>query len=876
MPQDTLLIPLNQIQADQTGSTGHKAYNLSRLMRMGVTVPVGSCLSSQAYEQHIRDNGLEQAIQETVNETGAEQAQTLARLRDMITTAPLADEIQALIVHAYERLPEGTVAVRSSATAEDSPTQSFAGQYETVLNVSSLEHCMAAVKQCWASIWTERAYAYRVQNSLAHHHIRMAVIIQHQIEPDWAGVVFTAHPVSGSPSRIVVEACPGLGEALVSGHVEPDRYTLRKKNLLLLHRQCKNRIEQPSPLQPKTIKKLARLARRIEKHFGYAQDIEWAVQGNSIYIVQARPVTTQVPARSWEERQVWSNMNVAEVVPDVTTPLTWSVMSWMLERLFQSVFGLFGADIRRHSIAGLVAGRAYFNLNACAATITPFVSLMPGDFDIDALMGGHQNELGLQGELDIPDEDLPDMGFNWPRYILSWPRLLYGLITHSPQTGKRFLTKLTERSDQLAHLDVDSMTQDELVQILATSLRKNRQTWDLRFLLTGASALPVLKKACRDWISEHTLQSMHQLFAAQGNMSDTQAGLDLWSLAALAHQDSQTETTIASGSFWAQASEQLKHTDHGRRFIQAWQAFMQAHGHHCRGELEFFNARWSERPEYILGLVRNYLKAVDQTDPLAKQERLARERESLTEQCRSQLKNPIKRVLFNWSLRQSQQLSRDRENWKNQAVRQMAAWRRIYLALGDKLAQAGVIRQPDDIFFLKMLEIAPVAQGTADFPVQQTISQRRTEYEQNLSYAPPHIVKGRYDPQTQANQTVDQNIKQFRGIGASAGVVTGKARVILKTDDEAQIHPGEILVAPFTDPAWTPYFVPAAGVVMDQGGLLSHGSIIAREYGIPAVVNVGPATQIIQTGQTLHLDANQGLVTLVEGEAGNHQIAQEL
>jgi pyruvate,water dikinase len=282
--------------------------------------------------------------------------------------------------------------------------------------------------------------------------------------------------------------------------------------------------------------------------------------------------------------------------------------------------------------------------------------------------------------------------------------------------------------------------------------------------------------------------------------------------------------------------------------------------------LELFNARWSERPDYILGLVRSYLKKIDQADPLARQAQLARERKALTEQCRAQLKNPLKRHLFSWSLKRAQQLSRDRENWKNQAIRQIAAWRHIYQALGDKLAQAGVLQQADDIFFLKVLEIEPVVHATADFPIHQTIAQRRDEYERNRSYAPPHIVIGRYDPQTHVDQTVDPTIRQFRGIGASAGVVTGKARVILRTDDEAHINPGEILVAPFTDPAWTPYFVPAAGVVMDQGGLLSHGSIIAREYGIPAVVNVGPATEVIRTGQILHVDADQGLVTLMDDE----------
>ena len=865
MQSESLVIPLKQIGPDRARCTGNKAYNLSVLMQRRVVVPDGFCLYSQAYEQHIRDNELQQIIQETLNDVDPERVgQALAQVRDMIVAARLTDSTNAMIAHSYRQLTGRAVAVRSSATAEDLPAHSFAGQYDTILEVRSLEQCSQAVKQCWASLWTERAFTYRAQNEIDHARVKMAVIVQEQVDAEWAGVAFTAHPINGSPSHIVVEACPGLGEALVSGRVEPNRYVLRKKNLCLLQRRLLHGNEQNITLQQKTIRKLARIARRIEKRFGCAQDIEWALARERIYILQARPVTTRVPPKPWEERQVRSNVNLAEVVPDVMTPLTWSVLSQALGRLFQSVYGLFGVDIRRHPVADLVAGRLYFNLNTAASTIMPFMPLMPKDFDIDALMGGHQNRLGLQGELNIPDEDLPDMGFNWIRYVLSWPRIVYDLITHGPKSGTRFLGRLAMRSNQLADLDVDCMTQDELVHTLMTSLRDNRQSWDLLFLFTGATALPVLKKACRDWLSEAALTSTYQLFTAQGGMGDTQAGLDLWSLAALAHQHEQSEAVIMSGSSWGKICKQLQVTDQGLQFVRAWNTFMREHGHHCRGELELFNERWSERPDYILGIVRNYLKTIDQTDPLKKQAQLAREREALTEQCRMRLKNPLKRFLFNWSLKQSQQLGRNRENWKNQAVRQIAAWRRICRALGDRLSRTAELDHQDDIFFLKIPEIEAVANGTADFPVHQVVAQRRAEYEQNLSYAPPPILVGRFDPNKHRDPAVDRSTKRFQGIGASAGVVTGKARVILKTDDETQINPGEILVAPFTDPAWTPYFIPAAGIVMDQGGLLSHGSIIAREYGIPAVVNVGPATRIIKTGQVLHVDANQGLVTLVD------------
>ena len=219
-------------------------------------------------------------------------------------------------------------------------------------------------------------------------------------------------------------------------------------------------------------------------------------------------------------------------------------------------------------------------------------------------------------------------------------------------------------------------------------------------------------------------------------------------------------------------------------------------------------------------------------DPLAKHQQLAREREELTEQCQRRLKNPIKRWLFNWSLKRSQQVSRDRENWKNQAVRQVAAWRRLLLALGRALEQDGVLQDQDDIFFLEMSELQRMAGDSVEFDIPETVRQRRSEYKKNLGYNPPSIIVGRFDPKIHCEPEVNHDETCLTGL------------------------------APFTDPAWTPYFIPAAGVVMDQGGLLSHGSIIAREYGIPAVVNVRMATWLIKTGQVIRVDANQGKVFL--------------
>jgi len=317
---------------------------------------------------------------------------------------------------------------------------------------------------------------------------------------------------------------------------------------------------------------------------------------------------------------------------------------------------------------------------------------------------------------------------------------------------------------------------------------------------------------------------------------------------------------------WPQVCAKLRLTEPGRKFLAAWDAFMMEHGHHCRGELELFNARWSETPDYVLGVVRSYLRSIGQSDPLETQHQLARERERLTEQCRQRLKNPIKRWIFFCSLRRAQKLAVFREELKSEGVRRIAFARRVLLTLGQRLHEQSILSCRDDIFFLDVSEIEPVAAGSAPFDWRERIKTRRCEYEKNLKLSPPPLVIGKFDPNVPTVPVSNAHAKRLEGIAASPGVVTGPARVILKADNYEQVHPGEILVAPFTDPAWSPYFVSAAGLVVEQGGILSHGSIVAREYGLPAVTNVGSATRVIRTGDLVQVDGNCGRVTVMKSK----------
>ncbi|MEN6335013.1 MAG: PEP/pyruvate-binding domain-containing protein [Phycisphaerales bacterium] len=864
MPEQMILW-LNRRESGSCKSfVGPKAASLCALRRLGIRVPPCFFVTTAIFRKHVEAGDLRSQIASLADglDTHADDTrQSLEQIRRLITCTPLADALREEIAAAYRRLRAPVVAVRSSATAEDLPGHSFAGQYETILGVRSLDECLDAIKQCWASLWTERAYEYRRRNGIDHRQVEMAVIVQQQVEPDAAGVAFTLDPVTGSRSRIVIESCRGLGEALVSGKVQPDRILLQKKNLSLIRQ---NLAASQSSLDLKSARRLGRSVRRIERKLGCPQDIEWATRDGVLWFLQARPITAIPQPKSWEDRQAWANTNTGEVMPDVTTPVTWSMIQLLFYPLFRSVCHLVGADVRKNPVAGRVAGRVYFSINVAMAASRPLGLTPEKAAKSEAIFGGgHMRKFSL-GELDIPDEDLPDLGFSWPKYILSMPGIVYSLLRHSPRRGDQARARIKERDDKLIAMDLAAISTADLARILMTSLWQNVGDLDLLYLIASAPALGLFDFACRRWLNDPNLTLSYRLLAAQGGMPDTEAGLDLWRLAELAHADTQTEKLLSSGEPWDPIRERLAGTERGRQFLEAWGRFMAEHGHHCRGELEFYNARWSERPDYVLDMVRNYLRSIESVNPLENRRRLAAERDRLIEQCRGRLKNPIKRALFTWSLRQVRKLAVDRENWKNEIVRQLAALRQVLLTLGDRLYKSGVLPDADDVFFLELGEIEALATGRADFDPKPRIADRRAECERNKACTPPPVVVGRFDPHKHVLPRIDITEKELKGIAVSPGIVTGKARVILRTDDHEHVEAGEILVAPFTDPAWTPYFLPAAGVVMDQGGVLSHGAIIAREYGIPAVVNVGPISRTVKTGQLLRVDGDRGIVTILE------------
>ncbi len=913
---------------DASVLVGPKAENLARLRRMGLPVPSAGLITTMAYREHLAMPVPAAALSRVL---AGPDPQALAELRHSVVEQPLSLELADRLRELHASLGGGTMAVRSSATAEDLPDRSFAGQHGTYFR-SDLEGCLLAVKHCWASLWNDSAFAYREHLGLAHDDVAMAVILQPLVAAESAGVAFTVDPLTGATDRVVVESCFGLGEALVSGKVSPDRFVFSLPGFKLLERTISRKdvevlagfdghvYEWPTPLDrarsasvgDATAKELARHAVAAADGFGHPVDVEWALQDGRIYLLQARPVTTlpinyvKAPdtphvelsrspepsqtaapwvdvtpfARHDRSRTVWSNMNTGEVLPGVVTPATYSVIVKVGDIMVHKLFARLGVHFGEEPLFGRFAGRVYFNVSAITVGFAAFPAFSRPD--VNKLLGGMQerpdfrylkqelreSEAGLAGTL---------------RFIAGLPGFLSWAFAHRSTKAPVFARRLRAETAALLPPDPNNATEDDLARSLrALAASLDGLTDVLAFAGMAMANYTNLQSICRRWFADEGPTLANRLVTGLGDLDSARTAMDLWKLARLAGSEPTLKAALLEappGSNPRTIAADLVET--GAAFLQGWDAFLDEHGHHARGEIELYTTRWREDPGYLLTLLTNYLRTEDAPDPTAREEANARRRLTLTADLRKRLWDPVRRGVFDYVLRQAQMGSAARENLKSEAVRRIAAMRTVMLPVGRRLTDRGVLIEADDVFFFGLDEIEEMLQaespvdagdgtevgGTMRAPLESVpIGERRAEFERDRSIEPPAVFMGRLPTDWGADvaQDAPPTGAVLRGLPVSSGVVEGSARVIPTVASVDRVLPGEVLVVPFTDPGWAPFLLPAAGVVMNMGGLLSHGSIIAREYGIPAVVNVGPATAMIRTGQRVRVDGDRGVVTILD------------
>ena len=881
-----LAVSLPEIDDDGAAWVGAKAANLARMHRAGLPVPPGFCLTRRAYREHLSTGRLLERIRRALarlpDGSAEDKGQVLAEIRRAIAEAPLSDAVREEVERHWQRLGGAPVAVRSSALAEDLPEHSFAGQYDTYLGVADLATCLRRVKDCWASLWTDRAFEYRGQRGIGHLDVDMAVIVQTLVPAEAAGVMFTADPVSGRRDCAVIEASLGLGEAVVAGKVTPDRIVVSTRVFRVERRTSASKAIEivPDPsggvrqqavdaaraaapcLDDATAGHLALLGANIEALLGAPQDVEWALAAGQLHVLQARPITALPPApqRDWADRQIWTNTNLREVAPGVVTPMTYTLIQKTGQTLLWEPL-LRPLGVRIEAVAGLVAGRLYFNVNLGVALLEALA--LPWRPDPSILFGG--GGAGAPHDPRFPREDLPPLRVPWHRRLTCLPVSLRRALCNPIRRGRGILSRFRACVEAAARDPWRALGDADLARQIETADRLPGEEFmaggkTLLMVMAGMGCALLLMYLGRRWLGDPHGDVAKRLLTGLGGMDDAEAGIALWNLAAAAHRHPEVEAAVREAKDFAAVARRLADAAGGEAFLAAWSAFMAAHGHHADGELELSNPRWAEQPDFILGLVRSHLAGMGRLDPVDRARRLARDRRRLERECAARLRNPVKRLILEAVLRRAQEAMRFRETAKSEAVRWIALVRQMLLELGERLTRRGVLGQRDNVFFLRMEELGQAVAG--DPALRPAIAQRLAEHRRNLALDPPPIVFGRFDPDESPPEVVDARAGTLRGMGVSAGVAKGPARVILHPGD-GHLMPGEVLVAPATDPSWTPYFIGAAAIVIDQGGQLSHGSILAREYGIPCVTNVGPATRIIRTGQTIEVDGSRGIVRIL-------------
>ncbi|SCF41595.1 rifamycin-inactivating phosphotransferase [Micromonospora saelicesensis] len=865
------LLDLREVDETQVSVVGGKAAHLGALSRIdGIRVPAGFCVTTAAFRRIMAqtpsiDDRLDQLSR--LSPDDREAIRTLsAEIRRSVEETLVPGDLAAAITGALARFGEqAAYAVRSSATAEDTPTASFAGQQDTYLNVVGPEAILRHVSRCWASLFTERAVIYRLRNGIDHRTVQMAVVVQQMVFPDASGILFTADPVTGNRKVATVDASFGLGEALVSGLVNPDVFRVRDGEVVAGTVAAKQRAvaalpgggtrevvidperqEQPALTQAQVVR-LVRLGRRIEAHFGRPQDIEWCLVDDDFQIVQSRPITTlfPIPAADDQENHVYLSVGHQQMMTDAMRPLGLSM--WQLT-----------------AIAPMLAagGRLFVDATRLLASPTSRAGFLNMAGKSDPLMRDALETLIDRGDF-VPT--LPEGG--------GPAQLTTGGASTSIETDPAIVTELIERSEaSIAALrrDIATVTGTALFDFLLEAFQEHKRVLgdplNMQAIMAGMEATWWLNDRLHEWLGEKNAADTLTL-SAPGNVT-SEMGLALLDVAdvirpypeVVAFLQDVAQGGVAHDDFL----DELPKVAGGAEARAAIEAYLDRYGMRCVGEIDITRPRWSERPGTLVPVLLDNIKLFE---PGAARRRF----EQGQQQAQQQAHEVLTRLR---ALPDGQQKADEtarmidrvrtftgyREYPKYDIISRYFIYKQALLAEAERLVRAGVLTETEDVFYLTFQEFHEAARThRVD---DELIRQRRDAFRSYQALTPPRVLTSDGEAITGAYRRDDVPAGALAGVPVSSGTVEGRARVILDMA-QADLEAGDILVTAHTDPSWTPLFVGIAGLVTEVGGLMTHGAVIAREYGLPAVVSVLDATRLIRDGQRIRVHGSDGYVEIL-------------
>lgn len=826
------VLGFDEIDPSQIALVGGKGAHLAALSRLeGLRVPAGFCVTTDAFRRVIAEVP---SVDAWPDDRDAIRALS-AELRGVIEATAIPDDLAAAITASVARLGENEAyAVRSSATAEDLPTASFAGQQDSYLNVVGTAEILRHVSRCWASLFTERAVTYRLRNGFDHRQVQMAVVVQRMVFPHAAGVVFTAAPVTGNRKVVSVEATFGLGEALVSGHVNADSYKVRDGEII------DRRLATEPALTDAQVLRLAQLGRRIEAHFGCPQDIEWCLVDDEFHVVQSRPITTlfPIPKAGDQENRVYVSVGHQQMMTDAMKPLGLSLF-------------LLTTPAPMHE----AGGRLFVDVTRGLSSPSSRAGLLAGLGKSDPLIGDALRTVLERGDF---IRTLPD----------ARPSAPAGGPPAQIETDAAIVDELIERNrDSIAALKREIRTKSgaDLIEFILADLQElKRLLFDPRshqVLMAGMQASWWLNEKLQEWLGEKN--AADTLSQSVPHNVTSEMGLELLHVADVIRPHPEVVAflqRVDDDGFL----DELTRLEGGREARDAIGAWLDKYGMRCAGEIDITRPRWSECPSALVPLILGNVRNFEPGEGARRFERGRLEAEEkereLLERLRTIPDGEQKADETRRMIDRVRTFSGYREYPKYGMVSRYYVYKQALLEEAGRLVQAGVLTEKEDVFFLSLPEIHDLVRtGLVD---KRLIGERREAFRSYQTLRPPRVLTSDGEAIAGAYRRDDLPTGALAGLAVSAGTIEGRARVI-RDMAQANLEAGDILVTAYTDPSWTPLFVSIKGLVTEVGGLMTHGAVIAREYGLPAVVGVEHATRLIKDGQRIRVNGTDGYVELL-------------
>ena len=874
MSKHGYVLGFEEIDQTQVAVVGGKGAHLGELSRIeGVRVPPGFCVTTDAF-QRMRaeapslDERLDQLLRLKADDREAIRVQS-ADLRRTLEAMAIPDEVTAAIRRGLARLGEATTAgaprtpiayaVRSSATAEDLPTASFAGQLDTYLNVVGPAAILVHVSRCWASLFTERAVSYRLRMGFDPRKVQMAVVVQQMVFPRASGILFTADPLSGNRKVASVDASFGLGEALVSGLVNADVYQVRDDQIIAKvigtkqleiavspaggteqHAIAAQRQQQPA-LSDAQVVQLVQLGRRIEAHFGCPQDIEWCAVEDGFEIVQSRPITTlfPIPAADDRENHVYVSVGHQQMMTDPIKPLGLSFWQLMTPRPMAEAGGRLFVDVTRM-------------LASPASRPTLIETLGKSDPLIrDA----------LQTLVDRGDfiRSLPDEGPVWAP-----PGAGHASIETDPGVVAELIAR-SQASIVALRREIQTKSGSALFDFILTDIQElKRSSFDprsLQVILAAMEASWWLNERLQTWLGEKN--AADTLTQSVPHNVTSEMGLALLEVADVIRPHPEVVAFLqqVEGDGFLDELPQLAG---GRAARDAIQAYLDEYGMRCTGEIDITRPRWSERPATLLPMLLGNIKSFEPGAGARRfeqgRQQAAQKEQELLERLRALPDGEQKALETQQRIARVRTFMGYREYPKYGMVSRYFVYKQALLREAERLVQDHVLRDEEDIFYLRFQELQDVVRTNQVDDL--LLRQRKDAFRSYGSLTPPRVLTSDGEAVAGSYRRLDVPSHALVGLPVSGGTVEGRARVILDLSD-ADLEAGDILVTAFTDPSWTPLFVALRGLVTEVGGRMTHGAVIAREYGLPAVVGVENATRLIRDGQRIRVQGTEGYVEIL-------------